>query len=280
MTLRIATLFVRHGVEKYTDSLEALLEQQARSLAGTEREVLVIDNALPEAHHETLQPGVTLIGGANTAWEFSAWDSGLAYYGAGLRRFDLVQLVTSAYRELYNDYIPLCDTALLTALRGRSLALGHIDQYGAPVTLMGRRSQSWIRTSYLFLPPAELLLLGSLVSLRDEAPFFTDDPANPFRDDAPLDAEYRQNILGWLTGAGTGQGTAWHSRFDLTAETLPRFRAKTMAILNEHSLTIRLRAQGCATLDATWAGRQLRAGTPLAGRALPHWQEQLASRLG
>ncbi|HEY4250831.1 MAG TPA: hypothetical protein VGM87_06510 [Roseomonas sp.] len=278
MTLRIATLFVRHGVQKYADSLEALLEQQARSLAGAECEVVVIDNALPETHREMVQPGVTLIGGSNAHWEFSAWDSGVAHFGASLRRFDFVQLVTSAFRELYNDYIALCDTALLTALRGRSLALGHIDQYNAPITLLGRRSQSWIRTSYLFLPPQELQLLGSLVSLRDEAAFFTDDPKAPFRTDAPLDEAYRQNILGWLIGAGTGQGVAWHSRFDLTAETLPRFRAKAMAILNEHALAIRLRAQGSATLDATWAARQLRAGGPLAGHALPHWQEQLAHR--
>ena len=279
MALRIATLFVRHGVQKYTDSLAALLDQQACSLSGTDREIVVIDNALPASHCETLRPGLTVIGSSNVHWEFSAWDSGLAFLGTRLRCFDVVQLATSAYRELYNDYIPLCETALLTALHGRSFALGHLDQYNLPVALLGRLSQSWIRTSYLFLPVHELMMLGSLVSLRDPAVFFTDDPSAPFRADAPLDETYRQNILGWLTGSGTGQETAWHSRFDLTAETLPRFRAKAMAILNEHALTIRLRAQGCATLDATWAARQRQTGKGFVGRALPHWKEQVAYRL-
>ncbi len=122
------------------------------------------------------------------------------------------------------------------------------------------------------------MLLGSMVSLRDEDMFFTDDPAAPFRADALLSAGYRKFIQGWLTGAGTGQGVTWHSRFDLTDETLPRFRSKAMAILNEHALAIRLRAQGCATIDATWASRQLASGLSLVNRTLPHWREQIAYR--
>ena len=83
----------------------------------------------------------------------------------------------------------------------------------------------------------------------DGTAFFSGDPANPFRVDAPLDDEYRANILGWLVGEGTGQGVVWHSRFDLDQSALALFEAKTLAILNEHALTIRLRAQGCATVD-------------------------------
>lgn len=280
MSYRIVALFVRHGVEKYADSLDALLEQQARSMSGIEREVLVIDNSLPHTHRETLADDVLLIGGSNAHWEFSAWDTGIAFLGERLRRFDMVQLVTSAYRELYNDYIDLCDTALLTAVRRRSVALGHIDRFNDPIELLGRVSQSWLRTSYLFVPPHELMLLGSMVSLRDEDMFFTDDPAAPFRVDAPLSEDYQKFIQGWLTGAGTGQGVTWHSRFDLTEETLPRFRAKAMAILNEHALAIRLRAQGCATVDVTWASRELAAGASLIDRAIPHWREQIAYRFG
>jgi len=279
MSLRIATLFVRHGTAKYTDSLDALLAHYARHLPSVEREILVIDNALPESHVEPKKDGVTLIGGSNEHWEFSAWDSGIRFLGSRLRGFDVVHLVTSAFRELYNDYIDLCDERLLSSVRRRSIALGHIDHYGEPVHFLGRVSQSWIRTSFLFLPPHELAMLGSLVSVRDEAQFFGGDAAAPFLPDAPLNAGYRQNILGWLTGAGTGQGTEWHSRFNLTAETLPRFRAKAMAILNEHALSIRLREQGCATVDVTWLANQRKAGRQ-ADAAWPHWSEQVARRFG
>jgi hypothetical protein len=158
--------------------------------------------------------------------------------------------------------------------------VGHIDRYGTPVSFLGRVFQSWLRTSSLFVSPTELRLLGSLVSVTDGKAFFSGDPANPFRSDAPLDAAYRENILGWLTGAGTGQGVTWHSRFDLSRETLAFFEAKALSILNEHALTIRLRAQGCATVDATWLAAkvaQLGDRVSLQG-AIPDWRDQLAGR--
>ena len=80
-----------------------------------------------------------------------------------------------------------------------------------------------------------------------------------FRPSAPLSANYQKYILDWLTGNGTGQGVEWHSRFGLTPESLPFFEAKASAILNEQMLSVRLRAQGCALLDATWLATRLRS---------------------
>ena len=93
------------------------------------------------------------------------------------------------------------------------------------------------------------------------------------------DPPEKRHILGWLTGPGTGQGVQWHSRFDLTPATLRRFEAKTMAILNEQVLSARLRAQGCALVDAAWLGAQharLAEGESLG--AIPGWQWQIARR--
>src|SRR5258708_32087758 len=126
---------------------------------------------------------------------------------------------------------------MLGLLRGRAAAVGHIDYYNDPViigafsgkvgtgfpkenaTSIGSPEQSlrsWLRSSFVFLPPAELRLLGSLVSIDDPQSLFSGDPESPFRGDAPLSANYRQYIIGWLTGRGTGQGVEWHSRFSLT----------------------------------------------------------------
>jgi hypothetical protein len=44
-----------------------------------ELDLLVIDNSLPEGHRA--DRGVELIGGSNSSWEFSAWDSGIAHIG-------------------------------------------------------------------------------------------------------------------------------------------------------------------------------------------------------
>ena len=280
MTIRIATLFARHGAAKYPDALDHLEEFYRQRLPGARRELVVIDNALPSAGCEPLGPGRTLIGGSNGAWEFSAWDGGIAFLAERLASFDLVHLVTSAFNQLHTRYIDRFDLPMLEALRGTAAAVGHIDRFNDPVELLGRHSQSWLRTSFLFLPPAEIRLLGRLASLPDGAAFFSGEPAHPFRPDAPLSVSFQANILGWLTGEGTGQGIAWHSRFDLSLATLPIFEAKSLAMLNEHALTLRLRAQGCAIVDATWLAARLarhdRPWRPVGG--IPHWRVQLAQR--
>lgn len=278
--MQIVTIITRHGNTKYSTALEDIDRFYARCLPDVQRETVVVDNALPSAYREQLSETCILIGGSNAAWEFSAWDSGIAFLGKRIMRFDFVHMVTAAFRQLYTAYLDRFNSEMLGAMRGRAAAVGHIDRYSTPVQLLGRVSQSWLRSSFVFVPPIELRLLGSAVSITDRATFFSDDAASPFRASAPLDNAYRENILGWLTGSGTGQGTAWHSRFDLNDEALAHFEAKTIAILNEHALTIRLRAQGCASIDATWLATSVErfGAAAVSSRVVPHWRKQLADR--
>jgi hypothetical protein len=139
--------------------------------------------------------------------------------------------------------------------------------------------RSWLRSSFVFLPPVELRLLGSLVSIDDPRSLFSGHPECPFRSDAPLSENYRQYIIGWLTGRGTGHGVEWHSRFELTRETLSLFEAKATAILNEQMMSSRLRAQGCALVDATWlATRHASLGEDEPLGAIPGWRWQITRR--
>jgi hypothetical protein len=280
--MRILTLFARHGAQDYPSALRDLDELFRRNLADADRKLLIIDNALNEDHAEVLDDRTTLIGSSNASWEFSAWDRGVAFTGAQIAGFDFVHLVSSAFLTLYTGYLDRIDARLLGLVQGRAAALGHIDYYNEPIELHGRLSQSWLRTSFVFMPPPELQLLGSLVSVRDGRAIFSDDPDSPFLPDAPLSKEYRANIVGWLTGSGTGQGVEWHSRFDLTDDTLPYFKAKALAIMNEHALSMRLRAQGCAMVDVTWLARQ---ANHLAARGqvlgtIPSWRAQISTRNG
>jgi hypothetical protein len=277
--MRILTLLARHGTTTYADAAAAIDDLFARQMPDVAHDLLVIDNALPERHHKALGPGRDLIGGSNTHWEFSAWDRGVAWIGERIASYDFINLATSAFRMLNTRYLDRFDAGMLDLVRGRAAAVGHIDYYGESVTLGDRALRSWLRSSFIVLPPVELWLLGSLVGVADPRPFFSGDPRAPFRDDAPLSANYKAYIIGWLTGAGTGQGTQWHSRFTLTEATLDLFETKAMAILNEQVLASRLRARGCALVDATWlATRRTRlpAGEPLG--AIPGWRWQITQR--
>jgi hypothetical protein len=275
---RIITLLARHGTAKYADALHEIRTLYQRQMPEAAHDVLVIDNALALDHEERIELGVTLIGGSNTAWEFSAWDSGLAYLSHHLDEYDLVNLATSAFRQLYARYLDRFDLDMLGLLRRRAAAIGHIDYYGAPVSLLRIGSQAWLRSSFIIVPANELRLLKTLVSVTDTSCFFSGDPASPFRANAPISAAYRNNILSWLTGEGTGQGVTWHTRFDLNAETLSFFESKTLAILNEQMLSNRLRRQGCALVDATWLATcaWLHDGASIG--VIPNWRQQVTAR--
>ena len=278
--LSILTLFVRHGVEKYRNALSELDFFYLKNIPGVSRTLIIVDNIENASFVKELSKDLIVVGGDNEYWEFSSWDSAIKFVEPRLMRYDYVHLVTSAFGELYTKYIHLIDERMLLNLQGRPVAVGHIDAYNTPIRLLGRVSQSWARSSFVFIPPTVLRLLGSLVSFRNPSLFFTGDAKSPFLPDAPLCREYQANILNWLTGPGTGQGTEWHSRFDLTDETISLFEAKALAILNEHALSIRLRAFGATTVDVTWFANCLRQQDQGRFRAmrLPHWREQLAAR--
>jgi hypothetical protein len=276
--VRILTIFARHGSAKYTEALDELHLFYKRRLPSVRYDLVVVDNALGDAYR--LEPFEDrVIAGSNRFWEFSAWDEGLAHVGHRVWDYDFVHLVTSAFRTLYTRYIDRFDELMLESISGRGAAVGHIDYYNEPVVVLGNRSQAWIRTSFVFLPPAELATLGSLVCVSRPEAFFSPDPERPFRKDAPLSENYRRYILDWLTGPGTGQGVVWHSRFEVTPETLPHFQAKALAMLNEQMLAVRLRRQGCALVDATWLATQAARGNLSAAlKPIPYWRVQLAQR--
>ncbi|MFE0758469.1 hypothetical protein ACFW16_31210 [Inquilinus sp. NPDC058860] len=277
--LGVLTLMARHGTEKYAAALPRIEEIFRRRMPGVARRTVVIDNALPQGSVEPERGGITVIGGDNSAWEFSAWDEGLRFVGPELDGYDLVHLATSAFDTLYTGYLKRFDAALLAEVARLRIACGHIDYYDEPVTFLADVSQHWVRSSFLFLPPMELRRLGSLVSVgpAQRAALFLGDPAAPFRADAPMSENYKRYVADWLLGTGTGQGTEWHSRFELTAGTLDFFEQKAVAILNEHMLSVRLRAQGCALADTTWAAATLARDGHLPNLT-PPWRVQLAGR--
>jgi hypothetical protein len=158
--LQILALYVRHGSNRYGSALGDLERYYRTRLPNAKVEIVVIDNALPSGHRGRANGAHALIGGSNSAWEFSAWDEGLAVIGPRLLSFDFVHLVTSAFGQHFTGFIDRIDEPMLALARRRAFAIGHIDAYNAPVELFGRQSQAWLRSSFIFLPPVELRLLG------------------------------------------------------------------------------------------------------------------------
>ena len=275
--MRLLTILLRFGTDKYPRAEAHLNELFERHLAGISRELVVVDNAQPPGYLER-NGGRTLIGGDNRFREFSGFDRAVAHVGRDIRAYDLVQCVTDAFHTLYVDYLERFDTALLEAMAGRPVAVGHIDCYNDPIQIFGIHSQHWIRTGYFFLSPDDVLGLGSFVGVREPERFFSGNPAEPFRADAPLSRRYQEYLIDWITGQSLGQGVQWHSSFALTDETLPSFEQKALAIMNEQMLGIRLRAMRCRVVDVTWLSTTLKGGTADMVDWSADWRRQLAGR--
>lgn len=275
--MRIATILARFGGEQYPHAEEEIRETFTRLMPAVSRTVVIVDNALPRGLVQERER-VVLLGGDNSAREFSAFDCALDFIGADIWSYDLVHFATSAFNRLYVAYLERFDTTLLEAITGRAVCAGHIDCYNEPIDVLTYRSQHWIRSCFFFLSPADAKALGSFVSVVDGGPFFSGNPDEPFRVDAPISARYREYITQWLTGGDIGQGVEWHSSFALTRDTLPAFEQKARAILNEHLLSIRLRALGCHPADVTWCSSMLRHSSPEQISWGTSWREQLANR--
>jgi hypothetical protein len=187
-----------------------------------------------------------------------------------------VNVATSAFRQLYVGYLERFTPAVFAAIAGRPVCLGHIDCYNEPIHILEFVSQHWIRTSCFFLPPGELALLDSVRSAGEGERWFSGNRLRPFRDDAPLSDGYRRLIVEWLTGGDTGQGATWHSAMALDERHLALFEQKALTILNEHLLSIRLRAAGCRLVDVTWLSS--RAGAPDRIDWDTPWWRQIAER--
>jgi len=274
--VRILTIFTRFGTEKYTSAERELEELFDTQLPAVERDVVVVDTALAAGVVE--QSGRrTLLGSDNEAWEFSAIDTAIRFLGHRLWAYDLVNVTTSAFRQLYVGYLERFTPEVLQAIEGRPVCLGHIDCYNEPIRVLEFASQHWIRTSCFFLPPDELGILKSVQSAGARDRWFSGDPSQPFRDDAALSANYRRLIVDWLTGGDTGQGVTWHSTIALDAGRLALFEQKALAILNEHLLASRLRAAGCRLVDVTWLSTRVGDGRNRINWDTPWWR-QIAER--
>jgi hypothetical protein len=276
--MRIATIFLRHGTRKFPDSETAMDQLFRRQMPEVHRDTVVVDTMLPLGHEERTASDRIVLGGDNSFSEFSAADVALSWIGSRIWSYDLVHIATAAAFTLYVRYLERFDTRMLLAIVGQPVCVGHIDCYNEPIRILSYYSQHWIRTSFLFLPPAELKALGSLVSFRDRDRIFSGNAVQPFRPDAPLSEQYRKYIYEWLTGGDVGQNVTWHSGAALTEASLAEFERKTVAILNEHLFAIRLRALGCRVVDTTWLATQLT--TPGGGkiRWTLGWRKQLATR--
>jgi hypothetical protein len=252
--MKILAILVCYGTGKTTSALSDLKGFHAALRDGNKRDYVVSDNALVADFCQQLDDDTTLIGGDNSLREFSGLNRALQFLGQRLAEYDLVHVVTETFNTDYRHYLGLMTPRILSLVVEKNISLGHIDAYPRDVSLFGIRSRTWIRSCYLLVATRAIQALGSFVTADGTDRFFSDDPKSPFHPQSPIDLQYQQYLLRWLTG---GEGTAveigvHRTPMGLNAANFERFKAKALAIVNEHGLSIRLRRLGFPSVDVEW----------------------------
>jgi hypothetical protein len=227
----------------------------ARLLPECRTSIVVIDNSLPPATPDRAAGDLTLVAGDNANREFSGWDRGLRWLAEHGRPSpnDVVVLANDTFHRSYGtEYLELFQPGATGQALRRDALLGYMDAYPQPVTLLGYRVRSWIRTSFLVTTLRAIRTVQPLRVGEVDRLVFSSAPGEFFRRDAPLCPRYQGYLRTWLFGDGQGPdgfGERWHSQAALTAANLEQMRAKARCILAEHSLSARARLLGLPVVD-------------------------------
>jgi hypothetical protein len=246
--MKLLVLFLQYGNKQSSKSFIALQNILNNQLDEFQHHCVVIDNSLHPDEFQFLQ-NHELIGGNNSKLEFSGWDHAIKKYN--FESYQGILFVTSAFLEMYTDYLKYFTNSVLKYAIEQKIFLGHIDRYPSTILLKNQRLNWWIRTAFFFLHPEIINKLGTLDSDFHTNQIFTDDWNFPFLNHQEIMCDqYKKYILDWLTGNGY-DSTKWHSTFNLNSTTFDRFKSKTVSILNEHNLTLRVHKLNYRVCDVT-----------------------------
>jgi glycosyltransferase involved in cell wall biosynthesis len=265
---KILCLYLRYGADEHAEGLEQLQRWYRNNLSRSRAKIWIVDNRISGDFDGYDLSGHRLLGGDNSCWEFSGWQKVVNAHRSELRQYDVIHFVTSAFNKLYTRYLDHFSEDQLDLVVRDRVCLGHIDSYDEPIEILGEMSQSWIRTCFFFLSPASLSKVGPLVSFNDHNLFF--DSNGMFKPSGPISEKYKENISRWLSG-GEMQGLVWHGAI----ESAGKFRAKAMAILNEHMLAIRLRRAGVKLVDLHWLDHEYKESGTATEILVPSCEEQV-----
>jgi len=269
--LRVLCLFIRFGPNSQPTALLKLKEWYVKYASNYEYDVWIIDNKLTDSFDGIdLESGFRLLSGDNKQREFSAWQKILKEQSSQISKYDLLHFATDKFDTLYTDYLKEFKLLHLFQVSKIPICLGHIDYYDKPIKIGNLTSQSWIRTCFFFMSPETAKKIGDFVSLKKVDFFF--DKKGEFKKSSKISINYQHYINAWLIGNKL-QGVSWHRKIESKEE----FIKKSLAIINEHSFTIKMREKGIRIIDVDWAAKTKNSGFIKIGK-VPNEMNQIKER--
>ena len=244
---KILVLFVQYNQTAYNNSFDTL-KLTLSKYNNYRFEYIVIDNSINEPFYKKTGNDVHLIHGENIDREFSGWQRGFEKIADLGLSYDILLFINEAYMVYKDSYL----TNYLNTAVGRCLKYNAVvgmfdrEEKNRVLSLNNFKFRDWLRSN-IFLVPREIALkIGNFIFVSDSEfesyvpstfPGVIKDYNDCFTANAPLNDDFKQKIFEWMT-------ELWHSKIELNAGTWGQFRIKAKAIINEASLTIKIRSLG------------------------------------
>lgn len=233
--VKILCLFLRHGITNYSTSLSTLQDWYAKQLPQFDFDIWIIDSSLTKAYDGVdIDSGYRLINGDNSQREFSVWDTILKKRANEIKAYDVIHFVTAAFNTLYTEYLHQFLPQHIGYIEENAVCVGHLDHYDKAITIESKTSQNWVRSCFFFMSVSTTYKIPSFVSHKSLK-------------DVNMSKNYQDYITNWLSGKKM-QGVSWHRKLFGKEE----FAVKSLAIINEHSLSINIRKAGITIIDIGW----------------------------
>jgi len=256
---RIVVLMLCYGREFVAGALNAVRVVCDEMFMGMPILQVVIDNSLKDFIFQ--EDGIWTISGDNSYLEFSGWDYGYKF----LRDHDLINegdLILFVNDTIHRRNYSVGGSAFLQAfnhnlIQGRDLsevAIGYIDDFPRPVSLMGITYNKWIRSNIYFLPKKIVDMLHPFVFPLAQDYIFGRSDADFWNDIPEISHNWRAYISSWLFGIEDKNyqeyRLKWIKCTTLSESNSAFFKKKAVAILSEHYLAARLIQRGIDIIDA------------------------------
>ena len=254
---QLGIVIVRYGTERYSHALVEL-RTILESIKWELSPAVVVDNADEGLKSAFVSDNVKLIGGDNRYWEFSGWQKGVTELLTWKPNINVLLLVTDAFVNAKalpsDDYARLLHPMDPHICIRNNIVLGLLDPIDYYLPANKRQSyricnwtfDHWLRTALFYMPTTlylDLLKSGGMAGIKNVNDFSSKQYTGQlFLKSANFNDEWKNKVQHWLT-------RDWHSAAPLAKENWPLVKQKLLAILNEHTLSCRLREKGHSLID-------------------------------
>lgn len=213
---------------------------------GVTSHLLIVRNDLPQSAVSVAGIATSTIPGDNAQFEFSAWQAGITSEVARALKPDVFLFMTTTFLKSGRSSMPdLSPDVIRRLCAGKGMA-GRVRKLPCRVLWQNMDLQSYTQTHLVLLHRDTVSALGSVVSVKSPDAFIHPRfSSRPFTDHGIWAHGFDDYLFYMLT-------QRWHDHgMPYTEANYPFFRRKVLNILNELTLTARVRALGHPILNLT-----------------------------